>query len=238
MLSFDPFKTFAKAEELFRRHIKPKAVQEAEKRSSGRRLREAGRRAKRALTVGGASGAGLIGYGAVVAPLGTTALIASGAATLVAAGTALLWPVQPPRAGRISRDELVALAGNAEDWLIEQRKTVPGRALPALDGVFFRLDDLQPRIAALDPHSTLAWDLRRLLGEHLPRLLQSYAELPATVRGEDPGLLQRLIDGLGTIDQELARICREASREHLTTFEAQERFLDIRYKDSGRLRGD
>lgn len=233
---FDFTRAFTQAEDFLRRHIKPKAVQEAEKRRTSRKLREAGRRVKRFVAVGGASGAGVIGYGAMVAPLGSTALLATAAGTAIAAGAALLWPKRG--AEKISREELIALAADAEEWLLEQRMKLPGRAIPALDAVFFRLDDLGPRIAALDPHSTLAWDLRRLLGDHLPRLVHSYVELPATVRDSDPSLLRRLTDGLATVDEELVRICREAARDHLTTFEAQERFLDIRYRDSERLKGD
>lgn len=232
ILLFDFLPTFAQAEDFLRRHIKPKAVQEAEKRRSGRKMREAGRRVKRAFVVSGASGAGLLGYGAAVAPVGTTAMIAAGAATLVVAGTAMLWPAQASGGGKISSTELLALAGNAEDWLLDQRKSLPGRALPAVDAVFVRFQDLQPRLAALDPHSTLAWELRRLLAEHLPRLIQSYAELPQVVQDEDRTLLPRLIEGLGTVERELARICKECSRDHLTTFEAQERFLATRYGDS------
>jgi hypothetical protein len=232
---FDFTRAFTQAEDFLRRHIKPKAVQEAEKRRTGRKLREIGRRLKRGVAVSGASGAGIIGYGAMVAPLGTTALIAAAAGTAIAAGTALLWP---KRAEKISREELIALAADAEEWLLEQRMKLPGRAIPALDAVFYRLDDLTPRVAALDPHSTLAWDLRRLLGDHLPRLVHSYVELPATVRDSDPTLLRRLTDGLATVDEELSRICREAARDHLTTFEAQERFLEVRYKDSDRLKGE
>lgn len=233
---FDFTRAFTQAEDFLRRHIKPKPVQEAEKRRTGRKLRDAARRAKRGLAVGGASGAGIIGYGAVVAPLGSAALIGTAAAAALAAGAALLWPKRAPE--KISREELIALAADAEEWLLEQRMKLPGRAIPALDVVFFRLDDLSPRIAALDPHSTIAWDLRRLLGDHLPRLIHSYVELPATVRDSDPTLLRRLTDGLGTVDEELTRICREAAREHLTTFEAQERFLEIRYRDSERLKGE
>jgi hypothetical protein len=233
---FDFTRAFSQAEDFLRRHIKSRAVQEAEKRRTSRKIRDAGRRVKRFVAVGGASGAGIVGYGAIVAPLGSTALLGTAAAAAVAAGAALLWPKRA--VDKISREELIALAADAEEWLLEQRMKLPGRAIPALDAVFFRLNDLAPRIPTLDAHSTLAWDLRRLLGDHLPRLVQSYVELPATVLDSDPTLLKRLTDGLATVDEELVRICREAARDHLTTFEAQERFLEVRYRDSDRLKGE
>jgi hypothetical protein len=125
----------------------------------------------------------------------------------------------------------MALVSDAEEWLLEKRMTLPGRVIPALDKVFFRLNDLNPHVKVLDPHAPLAWDLRRLLADHLPRLVHSYSELPATVRDEQPELLPRLLSGLETLDDELARICKEASRDHLLTFQAQDRFIETRYKD-------
>ena len=233
---FDFTHAYQQAEDFLRRHFKPKAVQQAEKRRSERKMRAAGRRFTRAVAVSGASGAGVVGYGLAVAPLGTPGLIVAGAATLVAAGTALCWPTRAASRGKISREELIDLAADAEEWLLDQRAKLPARALPALDTLFLRLHDLNPHVPALDPNATVAWDLRRLLGQHLPRLVHSFAELPATVRDADPELLTALVEGLGTLDEELARICKEAARDHLTTFKAQERFLETRYKDGELLK--
>lgn len=237
-MAFDLTGLFGQAEDFLRRHIKPKAVQEAEKRRRRRRSRALVARVNRGLLVAGSGGAGLISYGLAVAPLSATGLIAACAATAIAAGTAIAWPGGQGARGTISRAELAALIADAEEWLLVQRPKLPGRALPAFDKIFFRLHDLHPRVAEIDPHATLAWDLRRLLGDHLPRLVLSYAELPATVRDTDPALLPALIDGLETLDEELVRICREAARDHLVTFQAQERFLESRYRDGRSFRSD
>ena len=77
--------------------------------------------------------------------------------------------------------------------------------------------------------------MRRLLTDHLPRLIHSYGSLPATVR--DATLHQRLVEGLETLDEELVRICREASRDHMLTFEVQERFIGAKYRDGDEIRG-
>lgn len=230
-MAFDFNNALGKAEEFVRRHFKPKAVQEAEKRRKQRKLRDAGRRLRDTTLVMGASGGGILAYSAVGA-VGTPALIAVGTATLIATGFTLFWPRRSDPGG-VSNEELALLVSEAEEWLLERRATIPGRAIPAFDAIFLRLNDLQPRIVDMNPHASFAWDLRRLLGDHLPRLIHSYTELPDTVRTRDPALLQRLIDGLGTLDEELVRICHDANRHHLTAFEAQERFIDIRYKDRG-----
>lgn len=229
ILAFDLGRALEKAEDFVRRHIKSRPVVAAEKRRSHRRARDAVRRLARAASVTGASGAGVLGYGLAVAPLATPALIAAGAATLIAAGTTLFWPARRAGQQKISRDELRDLLLEAEDWLLRQRALVPGRAIPALDSIFLRLGDLHPQLARLEPNGTTAWDLRRLLTEHLPRLIESYCGLPETVTAADPDLLPRLIEGLGVLDRELVRICREASSDRLLTFEAQGHFIESRY---------
>ena len=226
---------FQTAEDFIRRHIKPKAVAAAEKRRRQRKTQEAMRRFTRAASVTGASGVGLIGYSAVIAPIATTGLVAAAAATAIAAGAALFWPSRSPL-GKISQAELIALVLEAEDWLLRQRQQLSGRAIPALDNIFFRLNDLHPHVPAMDPHGPLAWDLRRLLTDHLPKLIQSYGSLPATVR--DEALLNRLVEGLETLDQELIRICKEASRDHMLTFEVQKRFIESKYRDGEQIRGE
>lgn len=226
---FDLARTFERAEELIRRHLKPKHVAAAEKRRSQRRTRNAMRRITRAASVTGASGAGVLGYGLAVGSLGTGGLLAAGAATLIAAGATLFWPARRPGQQKISRTELVDLSLEAEEWLLAQRAILPGRAIPALDTIFLRLHDLQPHIARMEPNGTLAWDLRRLLTGHLPRLIEAYCGLPGSVTSGDPQLLPKLIDGLAKVDEELVRICKEASSDHLLTFEAQREFLENRY---------
>jgi len=224
-------RTLRKAEDLLRLHFKPKAVVAAEKRRSRHRTRSVMQRLGRAATLSGASGAGVVGYGLAVTPIGAGGLVAVGAATAIAAGAALLWPRRSAGQMKISRAELMALTLEAEDWLLRQRASLPGRALPAFDRIFARLHDIHPQIARLEPNGTLAWDLRRLLTDHLPRLIQSYCGLPQSVTASDPELLPRLIEGLATLDEELVRICREASSDHLLTFEVQGQFIESRYGD-------
>jgi hypothetical protein len=220
-----------KGEDFVRRHFKPRHVQEAEKRRTKARAQHAMRRFGAAAGVAGASGVGVLGFGLVVAPVAGPALLAVGAATAIAAGTALFWPKRYASQQKISRAELQALMLEAEAWLLEKRALLPGRALPALDSIFLRLGDIHPHLHRLEPNGTLAWELRRLLTEHLPRLVHSFAELPGTVTTGDPALLPKLIEGLETLDGELVRICREASSEHLLTFETQGVFLETRYGD-------
>ncbi|MFN3946034.1 MAG: hypothetical protein ACK4K7_14005 [Allosphingosinicella sp.] len=235
-MPFDLNHVFRKTEEFLRRNIKPKAVSAAEERRRQRRNRAAARRLKRATAAAGVSGAGVAGAGALILQMGAAGLAAAGAAAVLAGGAALFWPIRPSGGGRISREELAEMLLDAEDWLLEQRKTIAIEALPAIDRIFQRLGDLHPHVEGLEPNGTVAWDIRRLVADHLPRLIDSYANLPESVREAEPELLVRLVEGLGTCDEELVRLCREASAAHLHSFEVQNRFLETRYREPERLR--
>jgi len=222
---------FKKAEAFLRKHIKSKAVRAAEKRRSERKMQDFGRRFGRAAAAASTSGVGIAGYSVAVAPLAGPALLAAGAAALLVTAAAFHWR---PLFGRreFSREELLALPGKAEEWLLEKRPDLPVRAAPALDALLVQLADLEPQLKRLDPLSTLAWDARRLIGNHLPRLIEGYCELPATIRERDPSYENQLIKGMETLADELLDLCRQVSRDRLVTFEAHGKFLESRYKDS------
>jgi hypothetical protein len=231
-MGFDLGSLLRQADEYLRRHIKSKAVRDAEKRRTERQSRKAARRLKRAALVGGASGAGMIGYGALVAPLAGPALIAAGGGALLLVAASLTLPSRRrPADGDFSRAELAALPGEAEDWLLARRDGLPLGCRPLLDRIFSRLGDLQPHLAQLAPHSGAAWEARRLLGDHLPRLIVAFEAIPPSARREDQAVEARLSTGLRTIADALDELCLQICRDPLMTFETQGRFIETRYRD-------
>jgi hypothetical protein len=230
LLPFELDRTLRQAEDFLRRHVKSKAVREAEKRQRERRAREAGRRFKRAVTIGGVSGAGVFCAGAAAISAGP-ALGAAGAAALATMVAALIWPRQRATDGPLSSAELEALPAEAEEWLLGRRRELPGAAAAPVDAILRHLADLQGALGTVNPASTLAWDARRLIGDHLPRLVHCYCVLPSVARDEDKELRRRLVDGLGTIAEELGRLSLEVNRDRLMHFETQGRFLESKYRD-------
>lgn len=226
--------SFGAAEDFLRRHLKSKAVREAEKRRQQRRMRAAVNRLKRGAAVAGTSGAAVAGYSLAVAPVGMTGLIAAGAAAAAATAAALFWPSgrREPAAGGIIQCELEHLAAQAEEWLLERRLQLPARAAPAMDSILVALRDLEPHLCRLDATDPLAGDARRLIGEHLPRLIRSYFAMPSEER-ELRTMVDRLIGSLETVAGELIRICQDAGRDRLLNFDTQERFIHARYGDRG-----
>jgi hypothetical protein len=236
-----------RAEDYLRRQMKSKAVREAEKRQREwqareaklrweRQTREAGKRLGRATAVAGVSGAGIAGYTIAIAPLAPPLLAAAGAAALIAATAALAWPSARTADQAFSREELAALPFRTEEWLLRQRAELPLPAYPILDRIFGALGDIYPHLGRIEPHSTLAWDARRLLGNHLPRLIEAYLELPASARESEPEYQQRLAQGLEIVADELVRLAKEVCRESLTSFEVHGRFIEARYSDDIRPR--
>jgi hypothetical protein len=231
MMGFDVSGLLRQADEYVRRHIKSKAVRAAERRRAERRSLEATLRAKRAAIVGGASGAAILGAGALVAPVAGPVLLAAGGGALLLAVGSLFRPSRRRAAeGDFSPVELAELPGEAEDWLLERREALPLDCWPLLDRIFRRLGDLQPNLAVLASHSTAAWEARRLLGDHLPRLILAYEALPGSAREEEPEVRARLRTGLATVADALDELCREVCRDPLTTFEIQGRFIESRYR--------
>ncbi len=230
-MGFDFVGLLRQADEYLRRSMKSKAVRAAEKRRADRQSREAEARIKRAALVGGASGAAILGVGTLVAPVAVPVLAAAGGgALLLAVGTLFRPSRRRSGDGDFSAAELAQLPGDAEDWLLDRRDLLPLEIRPQLDRIFQRLGDLQPHIGALAPHSTDAWQARRLLGDHLPSLVLAYEAIPESVREEDPAVRSRLRSGLETLADALDELCREVCRNPLMTFETRGRFLESRYR--------
>lgn len=221
------------AEDFLRRHIKSKAVREAEKRRQQRRTREAWNRLKRGTAVAGVSGAGLFGYTLAIAPLGTAGLVAAGAGATIATGAALFWPSGRRTEGGRFECEFTDLVPVAEDWLLARRASLPGHAATVLDEILIGLKDLEPHLCSLDPEGPLAGEARRLIGRHLPRLVESWLATPSAVRRRDPQMAERLVEGLDTVADELERLCTEVGRDPKLSFDIQDRFIRTRYRDQG-----
>jgi hypothetical protein len=222
--------TLGAAEDFLRKHVKSKAVREAEKRRQQRRTRELIGRVKRGAAVAGTSGVAVAGLAA--APVGTAGMIAAAGAAAVATAAALIWPSgrREPAPGGIIQCEFEQLAAEAENWLLERRLALPTGAGPSLDAILVALRDLEPHLCRLDSNDPLAGDARRLIGEHLPRLVQSYLALPSQEQRSRSNT-DRLIASLDTVADELVRLCREAGRDRLLNFDTQERFIHSRYRE-------
>jgi hypothetical protein len=105
----------------------------------------------------------------------------------------------------------------------------------ALDRIVYRLRDLQPSLAGVPSESQIGGEAQRLIGKHLPSLVDTYLGLPATERGFHSPNSERLAESLVIVADQLDDLCRRVGEERLMGFETERRFIETRYKDDGRL---
>lgn len=146
-----------------------------------------------------------------------------------------VYPKTPrPRADQLSSVELAELAGSTELWLEARRRSLPSAAIDAIDMIGVRLEQLAPQLVTLDENGPAAREVRKLLSEHLPALVDSYTRLPPALRskehaGSTPS--EQLVDGLCVIADEIEAMSHDLSRNDLDALATRGRFLEAKYID-------
>lgn len=133
-----------------------------------------------------------------------------------------------------------AVVERLESLLTRKRAALPPQAARRIDAISQQLPQLENRLgetAMLDP---LAQDARRLMGRHLPELIERYERVPAAYRNERDaeGLTvdDRLVQGLDAAKSALDDLGRKLAHEDLAAFETQGRFIENRYKEDEGLK--
>ncbi len=234
-MRFDLERNLAETEDFLARQLSSRAAREAQKRKVQRGIGEVLRRMRRSALLTLLMLTALIAYSIVVEPISLLTWLVALPTVFLAAMVALFWPsrrrAQPaPEAGHMPA-RLDDLARESEEWLLERCRDLPRAALPSVDRILSRLNDLQPALERLPPDSPLAGETHRLIGQHLPRLVDTYLALPPASR--DPRLenSHRLAESLDIVADELDRLCSEIGRDCSLSFETQRRFIETRYRD-------
>lgn len=239
-MGFELERVLYETEDFLRRSLGSSSAREAKKRKAKRAMQEALRRVRRAGLVFVGLVALLLVYAIVVAPLGFLTWAVALPTVLLFALLTLFWPTrQQAERNANPRQPLAldALAYRAEEGLLDRRDELPGRALPAADAILARLNELQPHLAAMDPASLPAGDARRLIGEHMPRLIDTYLDLPHSSRVPGSESSQRFTESLGIVADELNNLLETCCRDRQIGFDTQHRFIETRYQDDPGLRG-
>jgi hypothetical protein len=177
---------------------------------------------------------GALVLGFAVGPLGVSGLIVTFFLVALVFVLFLSFPrlrVPDPRDLRVS--DLKGLAGRAELFLEAQRPLLPPPAIPLLDRIGGELDHLAPQLQTLEERDPAADEVRRLLGEHLPGLIESYTRIPAGLRntpnaGATPE--QQLVGGLDVIAGEIGTMTGQIARGELDALATRGRYLEIKYE--------
>jgi hypothetical protein len=211
--------------------------------SSARRRyygRAAGTFARRLATMGMAIGAlivATIGFGLVVGPIGLTGLFLVGLATLAILLLFSLWPSEPKRVAYNEQLPTGTVVRQLETMLVRRRAALPAPAAQRADAIGAQLPLLESRLAEVDPLDPLAQDARRLMGKHLPELIDRYERIPADYRHQQDGegltADQRLVASLDAARNALGEIGDKLVQGDRQAFETQGRFIESRYKEDG-----
>jgi phosphoenolpyruvate-protein kinase (PTS system EI component) len=126
--------------------------------------------------------------------------------------------------------------------LARKRHLLPAQAARRADAINAQLPMLESQLsdmAVLDP---LAQDARRLLGRHLPDLIDRYERVPSEYRAERDAdgldVDQRLTQGLDAATSAIDELGRKLARDDVDAFQTQGRFLEDRYREDGPIRSE
>jgi len=211
------------------------APRTAAARYYGRTARSVGRR------VGAMAGAimGLIGatigFGLAFGPIGLGGLFIVAVAIIFILIFFAAWPQEKavlPYSAKMPNRQVVT---RLDDFLHRRRPALPAPAARKLDAIGAQLPLLESRLAELDPLDPLAQDARRLMGKHLPDLIDRYERVPAQYRGERDGegltVDERLAASLDAANAALADIGARLAKDDVDAFQTHGRFIESRYKD-------
>ena len=150
----------------------------------------------------------------------------------VFAGLLLFPRLRAPSPTQLQRADLGRLAGQTELFLETQRPLLPPPAQDLLDRIGVELDQLSPQLETIGERDAAAHEVRRLLGEHLPALIESYTRIPEPLRGRpNAGATpeQQLVGGLEVISREIGTMTGQIARGELDALATRGRYLETRY---------
>jgi len=242
-MSFELERVLYETEDFLRRAIGSPTRRAAKRRRAQRRWEEFGRRAQRSGLVVAALMLVLLGVSLFKPALFFAWLFA--VPVILFIGIVLMF--QPTRHARRMEAEarltpntlpLPELVVRAEEGLLDRCDELPGRALPAADRIMAGLREIQPHLHTLGPRDeALAGEVRRLVGQHLPQLVDSYLALPDQSRTAGAESSRRFTESLDIVAGELEHLLGQCCRDRQSDFDTHSRFIESRYREDDRLRG-
>ena len=138
----------------------------------------------------------------------------------------------PRRADLMKGGDVQTLVGRTELWLEHQRPALPPPAADIVGKIGVQLDALGLQLEGLDQQHPTAVEIRRLVGEHLPEMVDSYRRIPAHLRSEKragSSADQQLTDSLSKISDEIDSVTRQLAEGSLDNLAIKNRYLEYRY---------
>ena len=218
-----------------------RSARDARRRRAERRRRRALRKLTAMIAVIIAATLGTIAFAWIVTPIGVGGWLLVTLLTILACIAIGIWPVDDaPAPMKLATAKPTVLPAQVDAWLDTKRRSLPLLAAPKVDAISAQLAALAPQLAAVPANDPTALELNRLLGKHLPELVDRYEKVAPAQRkmAQEPGgptIERQLVDGLGLIEAELARVNDDLGKQDRDAFAVQGRFLENRYGKDGTL---
>jgi len=222
------------AEQRRLRVARAEAMQRARQRRWERRKERIATRLTRAFIVAVVGLVSLIGFGWFMGGIGIGMLLLMMLLGLAAIVAAFAAPVAGPRVDQMDSAPPAELPAITDAWLERQRRNLPRLAAPQVDAIAARLASLEVQLASIPANDPVAQDVGRLLGRHLPELVQRYTRVPPeqrvrTVEEDGRTLDATLVEGLKVVEAELARASDTLAAADRDAVRIQGKFLEARY---------
>ena len=91
--------------------------------------------------------------------------------------------IKVPQRAELNRGNARELVGRTELWLEHQRPALPPPAAKIVDDLGVQLDTLGLQLETVDQEHSAVREVRKLVGEHLPEMIDAYRKGPAHLRG-------------------------------------------------------
>ena len=172
--------------------------------------------------------------GAIIDGIGILGILGLIVATVVAVAVFGQFPrlKTPTRADITRGGDVRQLVGRTELWLEAQRPALPPPAVGIVDQLGVQLDGLGQQLEGVDQNHPKAREVRSLIGEQLPEMIDSYRRIPPQMRkeqraGSTPD--EQLTQSLKTISSEIDSITRQLAEGSLDDLAIKHRFLDTKF---------
>ena len=176
-------------------------------------------------------GMGVLGL--IVDGIGFAGIMALIVASVVAIGIFGNYPkMKVPKRAEINKGNVQQMVARTELWLEHQRPALPPPAVNLVDQIGVQLDGLGYQLDGLDQNHPKAREIRSLVGEQLPEMVDSYRKIPAHLRTEKRAGVtpdDQLTDSLSKISGEIDSITRQLAEGSLDDLAIKHRYLDYKF---------
>lgn len=140
--------------------------------------------------------------------------------------------VKVPKRAELNKGDVRQMVARTELWLEHQRSALPAPAVRIVEQLGVQLDALGLQLQNAPADHQVTREIRQLVGETLPEMIDSYRKIPANLRTEKRGAAtpdEQVTEGLAKISKEIDQVTRQLAEGSLDDLAVKHRYLDYKY---------